>query len=310
MTSSGTRSIHMKSDRLPSHIALLLFLVVVLAWGCNWPVTKIMVQSISPLWTVALRSTVATVVLLGLLAAQGNLIIPRREDLSVVFGIAIPHMVAFSTLVAIGIQFVPAGRAIVLGYTTPLWVIPAARLFLGEPITRYHLVGGAVALTGLGIMFSPTSFDWNDGSALLGNGLLLLAAGCWAISIVYVRAHQWVSTPFQLVFWEALLASGLLSLLAFLIDGVPNVKWTPSLVLLLLYGGVVGNALAYWAIAMVNRSLPAAITSLGLLATPVVGTLSAAIALGEPITSSLLAAMTLIVGGIAMGTMKQVRSQS
>jgi drug/metabolite transporter (DMT)-like permease len=166
-----------------------------------------------------------------------------------------------------------------------------------------------VALTGLGIMFNPASFDWNDGAALLGNGLLLLAAACWAISIVYVRAHRWVSTPFQLVFWEALLASGVLTLLALLIDGVPKVKWTPSLVLLLLYGGVVGNALAYWAIAMVNRSLPAAVTSLGLLATPVVGTLSAAIALGEPITSSLLIAMTLIVGGIAMGTVKQARSQ-
>jgi drug/metabolite transporter (DMT)-like permease len=309
MASLGAGSTDMKSDRLPSQFALLLFLVVVLAWGCNWPVTKMMVQSTSPLWTVALRSIVATVVLLGVLWVQGNLVVPRREDLPVVFGIALPHMVAFSTLVAIGIQFVPAGRAIVLGYTTPLWVIPAARLFLGEPITRYHLVGGAVALTGLGIMFNPASFDWNDGAALLGNGLLLLAAACWAISIVYVRAHRWVSTPFQLVFWEALLASGVLTLLALLIDGVPKVKWTPSLVLLLLYGGVVGNALAYWAIAMVNRSLPAAVTSLGLLATPVVGTLSAAIALGEPITSSLLIAMTLIVGGIAMGTVKQARSQ-
>ena len=82
---------------------------------------------------------------------------------------------------------------------------------------------------------------------MLGNGLLLLAAACWAVSIVYVRAHRWISTPFQLVFWEALLASGLLGLLALLFDGVPRVEWTPRLVLLLLYGGVCGNALAYWA---------------------------------------------------------------
>jgi drug/metabolite transporter (DMT)-like permease len=163
-------------------------------------------------------------------------------------------MVAFSALVAIGIQFVPAGRAIVLGYTTPLWVIPAARLFLGEPITRYHLAGGALALGGLAIMFNPAAFDWSDGRALLSNALLLLAAACWAVSIVYVRAHRWISTPFQLVFWEA---------------------------------------------------LPAAVTSLGLLATPVVGTLSAA--LGEPITLALLGAMTLIVGGIALGTIMRPR---
>lgn len=298
----------MKSDHLPRHLALLLFAVVVLAWGFTWPVTKLTVESLSPLWTAAFRSLIAMVVLLGLLVSQGNLIVPRRGDLPVVFGIALPHMVAFSALVAIGIQFVPAGRAIVLGYTTPLWVIPAARLFLGEPITRYHLAGGALALGGLAIMFNPASFDWSDGRALLGNGLLLLAAACWAVSIVYVRAHRWISTPFQLVFWEALLATALLALLALLFEGVPRVEWTTSLVLLLLYGGVVGNALAYWAMAMVNRSLPAAVTSLGLLATPVVGALSAAIALGEPITPTLLGAMTLIVGGIALGTIARSRS--
>ena len=297
----------MKSDHLPKHLALALFAVVVLAWGFNWPVTKLMVQSISPLWTVASRSLVATVVLLGLLWGQGNLVVPRRGDLPVVFAIALPHMVAFSALVAIGIQFVPAGRAIVLGYTTPLWVIPAERPFLGEPITRYHLAGGALALGGLAIMFNPAAFDWSDGRALLGNALLLLAAACWAVSIVYVRAHRWISTPFQLVFWETLLATGLLALLALLFDGVPRVEWTLPLVLLLLYGGICGNALAYWAIAVVNRSLPAAVTSLGLLATPVVGTLSAAIALGEPITLALLGAMTLIVGGIALGTIMRPR---
>ena len=291
----------MKST-LPCGGALLLFAVVVLAWGFNWPVTKMIVHSISPLWTAALRSLIATVALLCLLSAQGNLIIPRRGDLPVVFGIALPHMVAFSSLVAIGIQFVPAGRAIVLGYTTPLWVIPAARLFLGEPITRRHLMGGGVAFAGLALMFNPAAFDWGDRRALLGNGLLLLAASCWAVSIVYVRAHRWISTPFQLVFWEALLASLLLALLAILFDGIPHIEWTPRLSLLLLYGGVVGNALAYWAIAMVNRSLPAATTSLGLLATPVVGTLSAAI-LGEPIGPTLLCAMALIVSGIALGTM-------
>jgi|HubBroStandDraft_3_1064219.scaffolds.fasta_scaffold02853_4 hypothetical protein len=72
---------------------------------------------------------------------------------------------------------------------------------------------------------------------------------------------------------------------------------------------VVGNALAYWAIAMVNRSLPAATTSQGLLATPVVGTLCAAIVLGEPIGPTLLCAMALIVSGIALGTMARSPSR-
>lgn len=95
--------------------------------------------------------------------------------------------------------------------------------------------------------------------------------------------------------------------LALFFDGIPKIEWTPPLVLLLLYGGVCGNALAYWAMAMVNRSLPAATTSLGLLGTPVVGTFSAALTLGEPLTLALFSAMVLIVGGIALGTITRLR---
>jgi drug/metabolite transporter (DMT)-like permease len=60
-------------------------------------------------------------------------------------------------------------------------------------------------------------------------------------------------------------------------------------------------------VASIVSIIVAAVTSLGLLATPVVGTLSAAIALGEPITLALLGAMTLIVGGIALGTIMRPR---
>ena len=42
-------------------------------------------------------------------------------------------------------------------------------------------------------------------------------------------------------------------------------------------------------------------TSLGLQATPVVSVIVAAIWLGEPITASLVVAMLLILGGVAIG---------
>jgi drug/metabolite transporter (DMT)-like permease len=151
-------------------------------------------------------------------------------------------------------------------------------------------------------MFNPLAFDWNDRDALTGNGLILLAALCWAANIVYVRAHRWISTPFQMVFWQALLATAILSVLAWSIDGVPQVSWSPGLVTAFLYTGICGTALAHWAMVMVNRSLPAVTTSLGLLATPVVGVAISAIWLGEPVSNSLIFAMAMILAGIAIGT--------
>jgi drug/metabolite transporter (DMT)-like permease len=218
--------------------------------------------------------------------------------------------VAFSALVAFGLRYVPVGRSIVLGYTTPLWVVPGAWLFLKEPMTRTRLAGTAMGLLGLIVLFNPLALDWSDHNALTGSVLLLLAALCWAANILYVRAHHWLSTPFQLAFWQTLLACAVLSMLALLFDGAPRIVWTPHLALAFLYSGVFGTGLAYWAMAVVNRSLPATTTSLGILATPVVGVICSTVALSERIDASLMTAMVLILAGIAIGTIPMPKRAS
>jgi drug/metabolite transporter (DMT)-like permease len=290
------------TDQLSSRQAALLLTIVVLAWGTSWPVTKLIVHDISPLWSTAFRSWIAAATLAPLLWARGNFIIPRRGDIPVVLSTALLHMVAFSALVATGLQFMPAGRAIVLGYTTPIWVAIGARIFLSEQITKKRAAGIATGLAGLAVIFVPGSLAWSDRNTLLGSGLIILAAFCWAANIVYVRAHKWVSTPFQLVFWQALLAAVVLSIVALLTEGTQHIAWDIQVSALLLYAGVVCTALAYWAMSAANRSLPAVTTSLGLLATPVLGILSAGVILHEPLEPSLLVAIALIIGGITIGT--------
>jgi drug/metabolite transporter (DMT)-like permease len=291
------------SDTLSRRAAILLFALVIFSWGITWPVTKAIVAQVPPLWASTIRSGIAGVALLALLLARGNLIVPKRGDIAVVLNISLLHMVAFAALVAIGLQFITAGRSVVLGYTAPLWVVPGAWLFLGERLTARRAAGVGIGVAGLALMFNPLAFDWRDSNAVLGNGLILLGALCWAVSILHVRAHTWSSTPFQLVFWEILLATAVLLLLALLIEGPPpHIAWSLELVGLFLFASIFGVVVAYWAMAMVNRSLPAVTTSLGILATPVVGTLGSAIALAEPIGMTLLVAMALILGGIAVGT--------
>jgi drug/metabolite transporter (DMT)-like permease len=287
---------------LSRRLAFLLFALVILSWGLTWTVTKILVQHATPLWTTAIRCAIASAALFIILLARGQLIIPKRGDLPVVLTIALLHMVAYTTLVALGLKFVPLGRSIVLGYTTPLWVAPGAWLFLRERPSPRQLAGIALGLVGLALMFNPWAFDWSDAHALLGNSVILLAAFCWAANILYVRAHKWISTPFQLVFWQALLACCILSVLALCLDGAPRIAWSPQLAGAFLFAGLCGTALAYWAMAMVNRSLPAVTTSLGLLATPVVGVVCSTIGFGETISASLLVSMLMILGGIALGT--------
>lgn len=297
----------MSTEILPRRQALSLLIVVVLAWGFTWIVSKLLLQYMTPLWAVAARSVVGAAALLVLGVALRRVAWPVRADIPVILSVGLLHMGAFAALVSLGLQYVPAGRSVVLAYTTPLWVIPAARVFLGEPIGRGRQLGLALGLLGLAVIFNPLAFDWGNREAVFGNGLVLLAALCWAANIVYVRAHRWVSPPFELAFWQALLASGVLAAVAWAAEGAPRVVWHADLAWLLGYGGVFGIAVAYWAAVNVNRSLPAGVTAIGLLGVPVVGLLCSAAMLHEPLTLPLSLGMAFIVGGIAAGVLDKGR---
>lgn len=180
--------------------------------------------------------------------------------------------------------------------------MPGAALFLGERLTARQVVGVVAGLGGLTILFNPLAFDWTRREDVLGNVAILAAAFLWAASILHIRGHRWRSTPFDLVPWQGLLATTILVVMSIAAEGLPEIAWNGRLVVMLLYAGIPGTALAYWAITTASRSLPAVTTSLGLLATPVVSVLASTLWLGEPLTPSLVAALGLILGGIALGT--------
>jgi drug/metabolite transporter (DMT)-like permease len=298
-------------NRPVSHRAAVMVLAsVVLMWGLTWVATKIIVQHVAPFWVTGIRCALASVVLLALLVFSRQFVLPRRGDIPVILSITLLHLVGFSTLVNFGLQLVPLGRSILLGYTVPLWVTPGAALFLGEGMSRGQSIGVALGLVGLGVMFNPSSFNWHDKNALLGNGCLLLAAISWAANILYVRAHRWISTPFQLTFWQTLLAGIISSIIALDVEGVPKIEWTPLLIGALAFAGVFGTAFAYWAMAVANRSLPAVTTSLVLLATPIVGIVCSTVLFDEAVTPSLIVAMMMILGGIATGLLSTTKFSS
>ena len=259
------------TSSLQSHEAILLLGAVAVGWGTAWPVIKAILQDVPPLWTLLLRSLVGTATLFAISIGRRSLTLPQRGDIAVVLNVSLLHMVAFAVLVSVGLQFVPAGRSIVLGYTTPLWVSAGARIFLSEALTRARIAGLSLGLFGLAVLFNPFSFPWHDHAALTGNLLVLLGSFCWAASILHVRAHRWVSSPFELVPWQVLLATCTLAPLALLFEGVPRIEWSARLLALLVYGGTAGIALPYWAMQIVNKNLPAITTSLALLVVPVVG---------------------------------------
>jgi drug/metabolite transporter (DMT)-like permease len=281
----------------------VLMAVVVAVLGVNWPILKLGLRGVDPLWFASLRILLTAVGYTGLLAAQGRLAWPRRPDLSVLFVVGVFQMGVMVGLMTYGLKHVDAGRSVILVYTTSLWVVPGAVLFLGERISRWQIIGLLSGCVGVVVLFNPFTFAWTDRAALLGNASLIVAALSWAVALLWIRGHRWRLGPLQLLPWQSLVGGLLLVPFAAWQEGYPpTMPVNPRLVLVLLYNVVPAGCFALWGLMAAGRVLPAITLSIGQLATPVIGVASAALILGEVPTPDRLAGLACIVAGVALAT--------
>jgi len=287
----------------------LIFLVAgIISYGLLWPVMHLGVEHLPPLWFGTVRVFIGALVLMAVLALRGELKLPTRADVPVILSVGICMMGLYVSLVHTAMAFIPAGRGALLGYSTPLWVTPAAVLFFGEKMTAWRAVGVALGLSGLALLFNPAELDWSDRDALIGNGLCILAAISWSVAILQMRNHKWNLTPLQLGPWQLLLATIVTMPFSVWIAEPRVPDWSTEFVLLILYGGVIGTAIAMWCVASSIRYLGAVSTSVGLLGGPMVAIATSVMFLGEVMSLTLGAGLLLTISGIAIVTLGQQKN--
>jgi drug/metabolite transporter (DMT)-like permease len=280
--------------------AYLLLGSLVLLWGANWPVMKLTLAVLPPYWFVTLRLYLGAASLFTALAMTGGIRFPGRGDLLQLAIGGLVQLALYMVLCILGLQSLAAGRAAVLAYTTPLWVVPGALLFLGERLNRLKAAGLALGIAGVLVLFNPLGFDWHDARLVRGNLLLMGAAFAWAAAILVIRGRPWRLTPFQLAPWQMLLGGSVLLPLAYAVEGPLHAEVNGALLALLLYNGPICIGFCGWAAVVITRALPAVTSSLSFLAVPAFGIAAAEIALGEPPDPTLLGGFALILGGMIL----------
>jgi drug/metabolite transporter (DMT)-like permease len=293
------------AQALQRNSAVLLLILIVLVWGVNWPLSKMILTYVSPLWFVSYRMALGTATMFAIQALQPEGIkLPHAGDLPIVATVGIAQMAGMLSLMNLGLHYVPAGRSSIVCYTTPLWVVPGAILILGERLTISKFLALLVGLAGIAFLFNPAGFDWSDRRAIIGNGYLLGAAAVWAVAIIHVRAHRWHGTPLALTPWQLLLGFIPVTALAWAVEGPPPpLRYSFEALLVAIYAGPLITAFPFWAVVTVTRRLPAVTTSLTLLATPVVGLLSSVALLGERLDATTVTGLVLIVGAVGAVTL-------
>jgi drug/metabolite transporter (DMT)-like permease len=287
--------------------AYLLLAAVVVLWGVNWPVMKIGLAYIDPVWFVVIRMFLGAALFFAWQLASSGIAVPGRGDVPIILSIGLLQIGLYLVLITVGLRYVPAGRSAVLSYTTPLWVVPGA-LLLGEKLTAARLAGLALGLAGIAVLFEPGEIEWSDRTVLFGNLCLVFAAFAWAIAILHIRFHRWHLSPLALMPWHLLLAGIAVLPLALAAEGRPHIVWSAEFWAVLIYNGPLTTCFCVWATITIGRILPAITTSLVLLAVPVVGLAASTLWLGETLTAGLLIGMALIGAGVGLVSLADRRT--
>jgi len=284
------------------------FLVaLVFAWAISWPVIKVGVAQLPPLWYATLRYAIAACCLFVFVWLRGELRAPPRGDWPLIAVSAVLQLGAYSALTGIALTVLPPGRASVLAFSTPIWVVPISAVWLRERLSRSGLLGVGLGLLGALAIAAP-SLNRTGSSHGLAYALLMAAAAAWAVSIVYVRKHRFTASALALAPWQMLFAASLLLPCAFALEG-PLQKIGAEGAASLAYVGPVATAFAYWAVVEAGRRFRASTMSMALLATPSLGIAISAWAQHEPIGASLITGVIMIAAGIRLATAAPAHSR-
>src|SRR5512142_1363878 len=258
-------------------LAVLALPVVPVLWGYNWVVMKAGVASMAPFEFAAWRFIPAGLLLLGLLAVRRRPL--RVRSFGTVAWAGILQTGVNTALSLFALEQGPAGRAALLCYTMPFWVVLLGWPLLRERPGRIQVAALVAAAAGLAMVFTAGAGAHGTLPAVV---LATLSGLAWAWGAVLTRrllvARR--ADPLAVAAWQMLFGGAALAAAALLVPGRPA-AWSPFLVLAVLYEILPATAVAWVLWTALLRHVSAGVASLAILATPLVGLLASALQLGE-----------------------------
>ncbi len=160
---------------------------------------KIAGKSVPTVEAVLFRAVVSGVVVALMAKGEKVPLLGKRPGLLFVRGLA---GAAALFLLFFALEDLSVGSAILLNQTTPLFVLPLAAFFLGERMTRRHVLLALLAVGGVAMVVKP-----NATMPLVPSLLALSSAVFAAIAYVLIRFLSATEHPLTIVFWFNLVSS-------------------------------------------------------------------------------------------------------
>ncbi|MBI2718191.1 MAG: DMT family transporter [Rhizobiales bacterium] len=280
-----------------------LLAILTSAWGGSFAMTKVAVTHLDAAWVMALRLSVAALVLAPYARLTGNG--PGGAWSKYAWLGFIGHALPFF-LITWGTHYVTSGVSGLLMGTIPLFVIAFAHVLLpDEKLNLPKAVGFVLGFAGIVVLIGPENIFAMamTGDALKGQ--LAIIAGCFCYAIHGVTAKRLgFDHPLRQTSSVCLAAAAMGLPFALLVSPQGLAGQPPAAFLAVAGLGIVPTALAsLLAYRLIERTGPSFVSYANYLV-PIFALGLGAALLGEAVSWNAIAALALILTGIAVSRMK------
>lgn len=282
---------------------LIPFLVVTLVWGSTWIVIRDQLSVVPASWSVAYRFGIAGVVILGwaLLRRDSLRLDARGWGFAAALGFA--QFVLNFNFVYRAEQHITSG---VVAIVYALLLVPnaiLARIFLGQLMGRQLLIGSAVAMAGVALLFLHEArlSDAGPDAALIGIGIALLGVLSASVANVMQATKTAKAYPMATTLgWSMLIGAVIDAGFAWATTGPPVIEMRWSYVAGTLYLGVFGSALAFTIYFQLIRTIGPAKAAYTSVLIPVIAMLLSTIFEGYRWSLLAVAGAALVMIGLVL----------
>ena len=279
-----------------------MFLAITsVGWGFNWPVTKYLLSELPPL-TLRGSSGVIGAALLALLAllSRQSLHVPRWMWPRIVL-LGVLNVTAWMVLMGLALLWLPASEAALIAYTMPVWASLLAWPVLGERPTLLRTIALLMAFAGLASIMGGNGLSASM-QKLPGIIMALCGAIGFAVGTVLAKRRPILLPPIPAAAWQIGIGCLPVAIAGLLIETTNVSAVTETGWALLVYSVVGQFCIAYvsWFAALAR--LPASVAAIGTMAVPVIGVVTSALALHEPLGPGQIAALIFTLAGVALAT--------
>jgi drug/metabolite transporter (DMT)-like permease len=274
--------------------AALLFNVII--WGATFVLVKEALLNITPILFLAIRFSLATVVLALVFHRQLRSATPRELGAGALAGI---FLFAGYLLQTQGLRITSAPKSAFLTGLTSLMVPLLAALVYRIKPQFSEICGVLVATGGLALM----TLEGNVLRMSRGDLLTVLCAVGFAAHIVTL-GHFSEKMRFEVLSVSQLGAAAVSALSLFWWVETPSVVWQPAVVYAILITGLLATALAFSIQAWAQQYTTSTRTALIFMLEPVVAWIISFLWVGEGLSGRATAGAALILGGVMLVELK------